>query len=296
MGMSSSFDRLLCFLYTIIFLFLVAACGGGGSSSGTSNSSVTPSAAVIFADDFESAPSDWECTDTQGDGPSDNWTSGYTDCGSTIGFGAEWKMGQGHNSTNALYAWKKQGVPNEYRSESNRWLTGADVKTDIYHRWYMKIPTAADFNKTCTRGFKIWRYILREEGFVTPPEIYLNVVSNGKFSDGTMATIHFMPGGQSVVNNLISVGNINDNEWHCHELRIKVNSNGQSDGVIQYWFDGTLRATYINQTFAVDWITNLGIHRFGVGIGNVSDEDWDQAEWSAVGFDGIVISASRIGF
>ena len=290
---TGSIHRKLCVLYSLILMFMLIACGGGDSSS-TSSPSPSPSPTIFFKDDFESDPFYWKCTDVLGDGPSSKWSSGFTSCGSTSGFGAEWKMGAGYNSTNALYAWKKKGVPNDYRSESNRWFTGSDIKTEIYHRWYMKIPTAGNFNKT-TDGMKFWRYILRENGYPSPPVIYLNVRSQNELVDGNLVTIHFLSGGQPVFNSLVSFSEINDNHWHCHELRIKLNSNGQSDGMIEYWLDGRLRATHINQIFDQNGTTNLAFHRFGVGIGNAGDSAWDQEEWSAIGFDDIAMSTTRVG-
>jgi len=247
-------------------------------------------AAVIFQDDFESSSSIWKCTDVLGDGPSSKWSSGYTACGSTTGFGAEWKMGLGYNSTNALYAWKKQGVPNGYRSESQRWLTGSDVKTEIYHRWYMKVPASTNFNKAIAEGFKLWRYITRENGYSNPPEIYLNV-SGSTFASGKLVVLL----RSSEYLDLVDVSAFNDNQWHCHELRIKLNSNGQSDGIIQYWLDGVLKASFTNRNMTDGGATNLAIHRFGVGIGNVSDSDWYQSAWSAIAFDNIVLSTDYVG-
>src|SRR4030042_6564416 len=94
------------------------------------------SAAVIFQDDFEFDPSNWECKNTQGNyWQLSKWSPGSVSCGYTAGFGNEWKMGPGRNSNNAVYAWKNNQVPNGYRSESQKWLYGSDLKTEIYHRW-----------------------------------------------------------------------------------------------------------------------------------------------------------------
>jgi hypothetical protein len=245
-------------------------------------------AEVIFQDNFESDPATWKCSDTFHSGPS-KWSDGTTSCGNTAGFGDEWKMGPGHNSNNAVYAWKKSGVPNGYRSASDRWLTGAQIKQEIYHRWYMNVPPAAEFDKAIGSGFKFWRYITRENGYPSPPELYLNVLGS-TFATGNL--IIFSNGVGFKV--LTPVANFNDNQWHCHELRIKLNSNGASDGVLQYWLDGVLKATHTNLSFS-STVADLKIHRFSVGIGNVSDSDWFQTSWAAVGFDDIVVSTSYIG-
>lgn len=248
-------------------------------------------AGIIFQDDFESDSSTWTCSQ----GQLSKWSSGYMACGSTSGFGPEWKMGPGHNSKNAVYAWKKSGVPNGYRTESQRWLTGSDVKREIYHRWYMKVPPAAQFNKTIGQGFKFWRYITRANGFSGPSEVYLNV-RGGSFATGNL-TIYSTgqnATGRTPYLDLVPISSFNDNQWHCHELRIKINTAGQADGVIQYWLDGVLKATHSN--LMLDNKSGQGgIHRIGVGIGNVSDSAWNQSDWSAVAFDDIVVSTDYVG-
>lgn len=261
-----------------IILCVVALCAFGVAENSH--------AGIIFSDDFESYPSSWVCT--QGD--LSKWSAGYSNCSSTAGFGAEWKMGAGRSSINALYSWKKMGVPNGYRGEAQKWLTGSDVKQEIYHRWYMKVPGSAVYNKGIDQGFKFWRYITRANGFSGPDEIYLNV--RGTTFAGGKLTIY--ESGSSAYHDLTNVSDFNDNQWHCHELRIKINSSGMSDGIIQYWLDGTLKATYSN--LRLDKSAGQGgIHRIGVGMGNVSDNDWYQAEWSAVGFDDVVVATEYIG-
>jgi hypothetical protein len=140
-------------------------------------------ATVIFQDDFESDPGDWICRDSESSvypwNDLRNWYGSHMSCGWTSGFDAEWKMGPGRNGGNAVYSWKKSGVPNGYRSESTKWFYSNDIKTEIYHRWYMKVPPANEFNKYIEHGFKFHRYITRENGYVQPPEIYLNVLGWG---------------------------------------------------------------------------------------------------------------------
>jgi len=238
---------------------------------------------VLFHDDFESDPSDWVCAD----GQLSQWSAGYLSCKQTAGFGFEWKMGPGRNSNNAVYAWKSSSVPNGYRTESQKWLTGTTVKKEIYHRWYMKWPEGLE--KDISQGFKLWRYILRENGFSSPPEIYLNIRPNASLSHSSL-TIYNPASGYK---DLIAVSEFNDDAWHCHELRIKLNSDGVSDGMLQYWLDGELVATYSNLSFS-DSVTGLGIHRFGVGISNVSDPPWLNDEWLAIAFDDVVISTDYI--
>lgn len=239
---------------------------------------------ILFEDDFESETSDWEC----GDGQLSAWDEGYMTCNSTSGFGYEWKMGAGHNSGNAVYSWKKSGVPNGYRSESEKWLSGAELSNEVYHRWYMKVPPASEYNKAIDEGFKLWRYIARENGYSNPPEVYLNV-SGPTFASGNLVTYDI--GNSYKV--LTPISNFNDGAWHCHELRLKLNDDGSTNGIIEYWLDGVKRASHTGLNF--DNVPNMQVYRIGVGIGNVSDSDWYQTEWSAIGFDDVVLSTEYVG-
>jgi hypothetical protein len=236
---------------------------------------------VLFQDDFESYSSSWACTS----GQLSKWTSGYMYCGSTSSFGAEWKMGEGRNGGKAVYSWKSSQVPNGYRSESMKWMD--TPAAEVYHRWYMKMPSNLD--KSIAEGFKLWRYILRENGFSNPPEIYLNI-HGSTVKSGSLCIYN----GTTGYRDLIPVSAFNDGQWHSHELRLKVNNAGSNDGVIQYWLDGVLKATYNNVSFNPS-VSGMKIHRVGVGIGNTSDSAWYMSSWTGVGFDDIVVSTSYVG-
>lgn len=242
-------------------------------------------AEIIFQDDFESEASDWEC----GDGQLLNWDDGWISCDSTVGFGYEWKMGQGHNSNNAVYSWKKSGVPNGYRSESQKWFSGTELSNDVYHRWYMKVPPASEYDKAIEHGFKFWRYITRENGYSNPPEVYLNVHDSSTFATSNLVTYD----GENGYKTLVPISSFNDGAWHCHELHLKLNDNGLSNGIIEYWLDGVKMASHAGLNFGS--VSDMQVYRMGVGIGNVSDSDWYQAEWSAIGFDDVVLSTEYVG-
>lgn len=252
--------------------------------------------AVIFSDGFEDDPSDWTC-DVNLDLL--HWSVNVGGCGTAAtrignydpGFGSEWKMGPGRIGGNAMYAWKHSSVPNGYRTEENKWLSGNDIKQEVYHRWYMRWDPAA--NKVAESGFKLWRYITRENGYPTAPAIYLNARHDQS------APNHIINGDLVIYSNetgflsLANMSDLVDNTWHCHELRIKLNDNGSSNGEIQYWLDGTLEATHQNLSWGPT--QDLAIHRFGVGIGNVSDSPWLNSTWAAIAFDDVVVSTGYIG-
>jgi hypothetical protein len=236
-------------------------------------------ATVIFQDDFESDSSDWICTD----GELSKWTSGWGDCYSTSGFGAEWRMGSGRTGGNAVYSYKKSGVSNGWRTLSRKYVEPLNIK-EAYMRWYMKVPPANEYNKAIESGFKLNQIFVTGGGGA----LYHNVKGN------TFA------GGQNGMwlNNVwdwyefTDVSNFNDGQWHCHEIRVKMNDESASNGILQYWLDGELTASYENI------VVNPSSPYFQfvtVGVANVSDSDWYQTEWSAIGFDDFVLSAEYVG-
>jgi len=236
---------------------------------------------ILFQDDFESDSSNWSCTS----GQLSKWDDGWMYCGTSTGFGAEWKMGPGNNSNNALYAWKRNTVPNGYRSESMKWLTGSQARREIYHRWYMKVPSS--FNKAIDPGFKFWRYLTRPNG-QTAHETYLNICGD------TIQTgvICILPDAMARFD-LVNVRDFSDGNWHSHELRLKMNTPGQSDGVIEYWLDGVKK--YSNTRVAFGYASDEAWTQIGVGIGNVSDSPWYMTDWQATAFDDVVVSTSYVG-
>jgi hypothetical protein len=256
---------------------------------------------VFFEANFETDASDWTCSDGQLSG----FSAGFMECGSVtdlVGFtGDVWRMGPGRNGGNAVYSWKVAGSPvdeydryylSKYNSMSNRWFTGNDIKTEIYHRWYMKVPPANEYNKVATSGFKFFRYITRENKYTGSPSILVQGPTGGTFANGNFQIYNtatdYLP--------LTAISNFNDGKWHCHELRIRIQSaSGTPDGLIQYWLDGVLTATHTGLDFS-NGTPNQAIHRAGVGIGNTTETtDWYQEEWSAIAFDDIVISTEYVG-
>lgn len=186
------------------------------------------------------------------------------------------------------------GLSNSYRGELDYWIPPSDAKNEVYHRWYMKIPTPAQFDKN-TSGCKMWRYILREYGYSGgySGEIYLQLAHwSNRISDGDMSLLVSITGAMwKLKHNADQM----DDKWYSHEIRIKLNSPGNNDGIIQYWFDGVLEKNYTDINFGMDSSQPLGIHKFGVGIGNCDNPPWDQTEWSAIAFDDVVVSTNYIG-
>lgn len=256
--------------------------------------------AVLFQEDFEGFASNWVCTNsttTCGSGSTPSsctvnnlpsgtvWSSGYTFCGSTTGFGAEWKVGEGRNGGKAMYAYKKRGVPNGYRGSFTKWMSREEGgHQDVYTRWYMKVPPASQFDKSIPASFKLWRYRVAPYG-TEGAEIYLNF----RGDEISTANVSMLVGGYDW-HTLFPVSDFQDGLWHCHELRLRLNDAEEENGVIQYWLDGVLKATVTGLDFG-----GQGHYLYGVGLGNVSDPDWEQESWSAVAFDDYVVSTEYVG-
>lgn len=216
-------------------------------------------------------------------------------------------------STDTLYLYSPNGNPfnignsyeikgtpdHNYRGCVYRWLSQEEVAkqenpANFHHRWYMKMPTPDLYDRTGDYQ-KMWRYNLRESGYSGGynPEIYLQMANWAeKISTGEMALLMSSPYARW---DLKKNSEQMDGRWHCHEIRLKMNTFGNSDGIIQYWFDGILEKDYQNISFNSDSAQPLGVWRFGTGVGNSSGGYWDQTEWSAIGFDNVVTANEYIG-
>lgn len=84
-----------------------------------------------------------------------------------------------------------------------------------------------------------------------------------------------------------------DGQWHCWETRVKLNTTGHSDGIIQFWLDGTLIKSITNACFGAN-DNSVFTAAPGVGMGN-SDSQGFQNSWQAIEFDDYVISTTYIG-
>lgn len=82
-------------------------------------------------------------------------------------------------------------------------------------------------------------------------------------------------------------------QWHKVETRIKMNSPGQRNGIVQSWFDGKLALNRQNvrfrntNDFAINWFL------FSTFFGG-SDQTWAAAKQEYAYFDNIIISTKPI--
>jgi hypothetical protein len=163
----------------------------------------------------------------------------------------------------------------------------------------MKIPEPADFNKSAANGFKFWRYITIPNTAPNGLVLYLNVADINCFGSNTFTDgyISIFDPFIAVCAPMVAIADIDDNQWHSHELRVTLNSVGASDGAIEYWVDGvqTYSDTSVNFGYGAEG-ADYGLYRFGIGMGNTTEDvDWNQTEWSALSFDNVEVSDEYIG-
>jgi hypothetical protein len=182
-------------------------------------------------------------------------------------------------------------------------------RSDLYVRFYFRLidPTQAGTNQAYEGGCKFNKWF----GINSDPEGYANTTNGLHFS--TPPHLGEIGSGKGIVidndsqapfkytyetdplaplrNYELSSGNYidfvhEDGVWHCMEMRVKFNSNGQRDGLIQQWMDGVeiLRVTNVKNRHdnnslywgSINWFdyTHINTHTWYMDIDNVviSDE------------------------
>jgi len=173
--------------------------------------------AILFQDDFESDPSNWQCTD----GEMSQWDAGWGNSPYTCSDGgyAHWRMGNGHNSNNAVECYQKSGYfpeSSDFRCGSVKWIDSGNK--EWYNRWYMKIPSAFDKSLSGCNSCKLWRYNLQPNGVSGGNAIYLNFYG-GSIGASNLAILGNY--GYGTWKYLYPVSNFHDGQWHSHEVHIK---------------------------------------------------------------------------
>jgi hypothetical protein len=158
---------------------------------------------------------------------------------------------------------------------------------EIYNRWYMMIDPTLDLGPRMNY-FKLWRYLIADPtDKASYREIYLNF--NGHTFQRSLLQIT-----QNKWKTLLQSSQVpRDGQWHCYELRIKINTNtSTSDGVIQFWLDGKLMVTYSKLNFG--YPDTYGFYKIRFGIGNFGAGTW-QTNWASIQFDNYVLSTTYVG-
>lgn len=153
----------------------------------------------------------------------------------------------------------------------------------------------------CTTRFGLYPYLyvpFQVEGsrytsafaddFYSPPITWSdNQIPPQVFQDGTCTNTYGFHCG------LGKPGLVND-KWYMVEMRVKMNTPGTPDGIIQLWLDGTLRYSKTNTMFRLPGHNNVGIRAawwdiFSGGLSVAMKED------TYALFDQMVVSTAPIG-
>jgi hypothetical protein len=83
-----------------------------------------------------------------------------------------------------------------------------------------------------------------------------------------------------------------DNKWVCFELHVKLNTPGKSDGLVEFWIDGILKAKKYNINIQDSYDYKMNSVLVGGWYSN-SGKNSDQ--WNYRYIDDLVVSTERIG-
>ncbi len=249
---------------------------------------------IIFRDNFDSlnitnctqgTPSEWywsSCDASSAmtvDGithhPSEFISPGRGGTGKAF---ANWRNGTAfvENSANRNGYWEVLGYDN----------LAANTFKELYIGFSMKIPPDMNANP--------YGYVK----FSWPP-----IVDGGgpgiDFYGGGNALDKLSLGSNSVVGQWYSLFDVlRDGQWHFYSYRMKLNTNGNSDGILESWIDGVLKYSYTGVNYGAN-ATNPyfmgGANRMDIGFGNCGDSltSW-QNGWRALEIDDYIVSDSYI--
>lgn len=87
-------------------------------------------------------------------------------------------------------------------------------------------------------------------------------------------------------------------QWHHIELRMKMNTPGQHDGLMEGWFDGQKAATYSNFYFRSEATGSASIAWmfFSTFFGGSSSSIWEATKDEHAWYDSLIVSRNRIGY
>jgi hypothetical protein len=267
-------------------------------------------AAVIFSDNYDSAPDGWICAD--------GVLSGYTGqsaCSSDVVGGVTRYYGEITSGScrtgNCLKLWRHNGGFTEYGGYLDKNFTSSEFNNhykELFVRWYVKIPTDWDANLGGAHTHKLERIYSGTSAGEHTMEWYMDVKGGASFKNSKFSFYNTKEGNVWYTDKTITQLGVNDGNWHSLEWHVKLNSTaGNSDGGWNFYVDGV-------EQIICDGIGNnchTGQSMMDMGssadeyftsglppaIGNLSDGTWNfpTAGWYSFMFDDYVISTTYIG-
>ena len=239
------------------------------------------SATVIFQDNFDTCTSN--CTAAQLAAPS-GWAQWYGPNSATVGGvthnpGEITAPGRGGGGK-SFKTWRAGPNWEGYNGTFAYYFPGSH--TDIYMRYYVKLPSALEL--TCSGGsyMKLWRYNTNGG----PGEIYLNMNHDGSLRNSGRLQLYTAGHGHTTILDNANLRALMDDTWHSWEWHVNL-----STGVVEFWVDGVRRYN------ASNW--NFGGGSFSLmqhfSMGNVGAGCTWQPTWQAQDIDDFVLSTTYVG-
>ncbi len=161
----------------------------------------------------------------------------------------------------------------------------------VYFPQGFAIPCCSQIQSGTAAGLHIWRYYSHFDG---PSDLHFDFnIPSG--SSGLQLALFSKLGPENVLGgNWAPASSENQGRWQCWETRVKLNTPGRNDGVLEFWADGQRRAvaTGLNirgsssEPFRyVDVQSNIG--------GGPHPSEWPDNYWW--GIDDVVVSTSQVG-
>ena len=241
------------------------------------------SAAVIFQDNFDSCTQN--CTSASSAGPS-GWASWYQWDGyqATVGgvthYSGEISSPGRGGGGKSLKTWRAGQYWENYTGSLMYNFSGSH--SELYMRYYLKLPTALDLSVSSSQTIKLWR--LNPSGSIK--EIYLNINQFGGSLRNTGALQ--IATSASTWTTILSHSDllaIWDGNWHSWEWHINL-----STGLLELWIDGVRKFSSSNFNFGGGSFSTLQHFSLGNKVGGT----W-QSTWQALEADDLVLSTTYVG-
>jgi len=176
----------------------------------------------------------------------------------------------------------------------NELLTGEKLK-EVYWRFYVKhqdgFQGIADrLSRGTVFGGSSWQQAAQGQLLQRPGGFGIDAL-RGVDDNSNLATTRW-----NDFDNLRWIASDNaqhvfqEGEWHCVEMRMKLNDPGSSNGVLQYWLDERLQASVANLDWVGSW-NDYGVN--SVVLSNYFTDGSPVAQSRY--FDSFVISKNRVG-
>ncbi len=182
-------------------------------------------------------------------------------------------------------------------SAGGKLLVRVKGSDDVWFRAWVYFPEGlpsrccAQFESGTEAGFHYWRYYSHFDGNST---LHFDFNTPSGASGIQLAMFSELAADTVIGGNYDPASSASTGRWQCWETRVKLNSPGKSDGIMEFWVDGTRyalatglnnRGTSTEQFGYVDVQSNIG--------GGPHPSVWPESYWWVI--DDVVVSRTRFG-